>query len=209
MYCSAVIREDKRDKRLQLDIETLTSSKHWEESSIWGTLMCRSIKTLKLGLADPCQSSQSDEANRPTRRQLGAVVSFWRAFPFVVINNVAHFSIHHSISRKPPTPEPKEANNKSSQESDPASTMAPKKNTSTTASAASSKQASSPLGHMYVVDKVWNGYWETTGHQTLMIDAFLAFLLLVGGLQFLYFIFCSKDVSNPTDRFTVMGGWRD
>lgn len=68
--------------------------------------------------------------------------------------------------------------------------MAPKKNSG------SSGPTSSPT-NLYVVDKVWNGYWETTSHQTLVIDAFLVFLLLVGGVQFLYFLTCSHDVSIP------------
>lgn len=71
--------------------------------------------------------------------------------------------------------------------------MAPKKNPAASTSAAPSSKPT----NLYVVDKVWNGYWETTSHQTLVIDAFLVFLLLVGGIQFLYFLTCSHDVSKP------------
>lgn len=78
--------------------------------------------------------------------------------------------------------------------------MAPKKSPAASVSAA---PASKPT-NLYVVDKVWNGYWETTSHQTLIIDAFLVFLLLVGGLQFLYFLTCSHDVgSNQLSTLTL------
>lgn len=70
--------------------------------------------------------------------------------------------------------------------------MAPKKNPAASTSAAPSSKPT----NLYVVDKVWNGYWETTSHQTLVIDAFLVFLLLVGGVQFLYFLTCSHDPYN-------------
>lgn len=78
--------------------------------------------------------------------------------------------------------------------------MAPKKAPAASVSAA---PASKPT-NFYVVDKVWNGYWETTSHQTLVIDAFLVFLLLVGGLQFLYFLTCSHDVSNQFGTFLLL-----
>lgn len=69
--------------------------------------------------------------------------------------------------------------------------MAPKKNT------AAVNKPGRPFQNIYVVDKVWNGYWETTSHQTLLIDAFLAFLLVVGAVQAFYFVFFSHDVSYP------------
>lgn len=81
--------------------------------------------------------------------------------------------------------------------------MAPKKNT---AAVASVNQPGRPFQNFYVVDKVWNGYWETTSHQTLLIDAFLAFLLVVGALQALYFLAFSHDVSYPIDHIGVLLG---
>lgn len=43
---------------------------------------------------------------------------------------------------------------------------------------------------------VWDGYWTTTNHQTLLLDTFLAFLVAIGGIQALYFLVCGRNVSG-------------
>lgn len=73
--------------------------------------------------------------------------------------------------------------------------MAPKK--TATAVAPSSEGWSDSFKAEF--DKVWNGYWSTTNHQTKVIDVFLAFLLAVGGIQFLYFFVGSSNVSGFPD----------
>lgn len=43
-------------------------------------------------------------------------------------------------------------------------------------------------------EQIWSHYWKTTGHQTRLIDAFLAFLMAVGAIQFVYYFLIAKDV---------------
>lgn len=69
--------------------------------------------------------------------------------------------------------------------------MAPKKNTAATP-ASESWLASSQLEF----EKVLNGYWSATNHQTKVIDVFLGFLVAVGAIQFLYFFLGSSNVGG-------------
>jgi oligosaccharyltransferase complex subunit epsilon len=74
--------------------------------------------------------------------------------------------------------------------------MAPKKQKGETANIASSSrsrsssvpsQSSSTLSHFSVAaNDLWKSYWEKTPNSLLIIDAFLVFLMYVGGVQFLY-----------------------
>lgn len=60
-----------------------------------------------------------------------------------------------------------------------------------------SSSSSSPVAQLCQLgDKVWNHYLKTTGYQTRLIDAFLVFLLVVGGIQFLYYILIAQDVRS-------------
>lgn len=63
--------------------------------------------------------------------------------------------------------------------------MAPKKPT-TSSSAASSTKASTTQSYPELVASVWDKYLETTPQRTKLLDVFLAFLLVVGAVQFLY-----------------------
>ncbi|KAF3762467.1 defender against death DAD protein [Cryphonectria parasitica EP155] len=79
--------------------------------------------------------------------------------------------------------------------------MAPKKNTSAPGSSAAPSKPQTPpfsLQSWPDADKVWNGYWKITNHQTRLLDIFLAFLVLVGGLQMLYFLAGGR---NPYNAF--------
>lgn len=49
----------------------------------------------------------------------------------------------------------------------------------------------------HVFMTVWNGYWETTSAQTLLIDVFLAFLVTVGVIQAVYWAVGGRNVSAP------------
>ncbi|KAJ4414258.1 oligosaccharyltransferase complex subunit epsilon [Gnomoniopsis sp. IMI 355080] len=72
--------------------------------------------------------------------------------------------------------------------------MAPKK----TATASTSPSESLVASSQAEFNKVWNGYWSNTNHQTKVIDVFLGFLVAVGAIQFLYFFLGS---SNPFNAF--------
>lgn len=89
--------------------------------------------------------------------------------------------------------------------------MAPKKATSA-GPAASSKQSAAVSPHYLPddVQKVWNGYWDITSHQTKLIDIFLAFLVLVGGLQMLYFLLGGRNVSSShCPSLALTNKWTD
>ncbi|KAJ4397133.1 oligosaccharyltransferase complex subunit epsilon [Gnomoniopsis smithogilvyi] len=72
--------------------------------------------------------------------------------------------------------------------------MAPKKNAAAAMPSSEGWVASSKVEF----DKVLNGYWSSTNHQTKLIDVFLGFLVAVGAIQFLYFFLGS---SNPFNAF--------
>lgn len=85
--------------------------------------------------------------------------------------------------------------------------MAPKKNAAAaaqadtpvstpakTTKAAKAQPSKSPLSP----EQIWSHYWKTTGHQTRLIDAFLAFLMAVGAIQFVYYFLIAKDVRANT-----------
>lgn len=70
--------------------------------------------------------------------------------------------------------------------------MAPKK----TVTAATSPSEGWVASSQAEFEKVWDGYWSTTSHQTKVIDVFLAFLVAVGAMQFLYFCVGSSNASD-------------
>lgn len=79
----------------------------------------------------------------------------------------------------------------------PQSTMPPKKTTT------SAPVAPSAIESIPVFKQVWDGYWSTTNHQTLLIDAFLGFLVAVGGIQTLYFLICGRNVRSYSQGQTT------
>lgn len=81
--------------------------------------------------------------------------------------------------------------------------MAPKKNAAATAPAdtpvstpakATKAAKAQPSKTSLLPEQIWSHYWKTTGHQTRLIDAFLAFLMAVGAIQFVYYFLIAKDV---------------
>lgn len=81
--------------------------------------------------------------------------------------------------------------------------MAPKKNAAATAPAdtpvstpaKATKAAKAQTSKSSLLpEQIWSHYWKTTGHQTRLIDAFLAFLMAVGAIQFVYYFLIAKDV---------------
>ena len=48
-----------------------------------------------------------------------------------------------------------------------------------------------------LANHVWQQYLATTTQRTMLLDAFMAFLVLVGGLQFLYCVLAGNYVRQP------------
>lgn len=65
--------------------------------------------------------------------------------------------------------------------------MAPKK----TANSSPPNWATSTFNTM------WSHYQKTTTHQTKLIDIFLLFLVVVGAIQFVYYLVLARDVRTP------------
>lgn len=93
------------------------------------------------------------------------------------------------------------------------SNMAPKKNAaatvpadtpvSTPAKTARTAKAQ-PSKTSLLPEQIWSHYLKTTGQQTRLIDAFLAFLMAVGAIQFVYYFLIAKDVrATPSTWATV------
>lgn len=92
--------------------------------------------------------------------------------------------------------------------------MAPKKNATAPADtpvstpAKTTKTAKTQTSKASLLpEQIWSHYWKTTGHQTRLIDAFLAFLMAVGAIQFVYYFLIAKDVRamppSPTPGITL------
>lgn len=77
--------------------------------------------------------------------------------------------------------------------------MAPKKPTgSSSAATTSSSKASKTQSYPELVASVWNNYIESTPQRTKLLDVFLAFLLAVGAVQFVY---CVVAGNYPFNAF--------
>jgi len=50
-----------------------------------------------------------------------------------------------------------------------------------------------------IAQHVWQQYLTTTPQRTMLLDAFMAFLVLVGGLQFLYCVLAGNYVCLSPD----------
>lgn len=48
-----------------------------------------------------------------------------------------------------------------------------------------------------IASHVWQQYLTNTAQRTLLLDAFMAFLVLVGGLQFVYCVLAGNYVRRP------------
>jgi oligosaccharyltransferase complex subunit epsilon len=70
-------------------------------------------------------------------------------------------------------------------------TMAPKKPSASTPSQVSSLSSNDVLT---TLTQTWNRYLDATPQRVLLIDVFMAFLVLVGGLQFLYCVIAGNYV---------------
>lgn len=91
--------------------------------------------------------------------------------------------------------------------------MAPKRNArdaATTAAAAAPVKAAAPapvvkpkkdanLSPQEVAVAMWDGYVKTTPQRTKLIDVFMAFLAVVGVLQFVYCVIVGNYVSAATE----------
>jgi len=58
-------------------------------------------------------------------------------------------------------------------------------------------KANEPLNPAEVAQSIWNKYVTTTPQRTKLIDVFMAFLVVVGVLQFVYCVIVGNYVSWP------------
>jgi len=108
--------------------------------------------------------------------------------------------------------------------------MAPRSRHATPAVQTSTAQASSPATQskksptstsspkntqdvQQIVQDIWSKYLEKTPQRAKLIDAFMAFLVVVGGLQFLYCVVAGNYVSFHSAHCDVpvrakSGGWK-
>jgi oligosaccharyltransferase complex subunit epsilon len=86
---------------------------------------------------------------------------------------------------------------------------APSPSTSAFSSSASTTLSSGPKtlsANSSVPDiavHVWQQYLTTTPQRTLLLDAFMAFLVLVGGVQFAYCVLAGNYVCLTTNDFLI------
>lgn len=78
----------------------------------------------------------------------------------------------------------------------PPSTLS--KSTTTASSSSSSAQSAQEI-----LTALWTNYLNTTPQRVKLIDVFMAFLVLVGGLQFVYCVLVGNYVSSPPQRCSV------
>jgi DAD family len=90
------------------------------------------------------------------------------------------------------TPPPKSA---------PSHTKALSSTTPSTPSSKPSSSLSNKSSPQDVALHVWNQYLQNTPSRTLLLDLFMAFLVLVGGIQFLYAIIGGNYVSPNIDNY--------
>lgn len=78
--------------------------------------------------------------------------------------------------------------------SNPSASGAPVRRPSSTASNVKNAQ-----DVQEIVQGIWQGYVDKTPQRVKLIDAFMAFLVLVGGLQFVYCVVAGNYVSASTE----------
>lgn len=72
----------------------------------------------------------------------------------------------------------------------PKPSFTPSKPSSSTSSTSSSQQSAQEI-----LTSLWNNYLNTTPQRVKLIDVFMGFLVVVGGLQFLYCVLVGNYVS--------------
>lgn len=79
--------------------------------------------------------------------------------------------------------------------SNPSASGAPSRNRSTSSSSSASNIKNAQDVQQILLG-VWNNYVEKTPQRVKLIDAFMAFLVVVGGLQFVYCVIAGNYVST-------------
>lgn len=93
-------------------------------------------------------------------------------------------------------------------------TMSPKPRTTapqttTTSSSATVKSKSSGIDAQSILQGVWSNYMKKTPQRTKLLDTFMAFLVTVGALQFLYVVLVGNFVRPPShSSFLSSPSWR-
>jgi oligosaccharyltransferase complex subunit epsilon len=67
----------------------------------------------------------------------------------------------------------------------------------------SSTNSRNPQTAQEILESIWNNYVEETPQRAKLIDVFMGFLLVVGGLQFLYCVIAGNYVS-PSSMWQVL-----
>jgi oligosaccharyltransferase complex subunit epsilon len=82
---------------------------------------------------------------------------------------------------------------------------------STPAPARSTKSTSSSTDAQAILQGIWDKYVSKTSQRVKLLDVFMAFLVVVGALQFLYVVVVGNFVSFPCSSShcigTVYGFW--
>lgn len=159
----------------------------------------------RLGFRYPCQGSQSQTSSRfhhLSSAALEAFVSFWRATNYIRQDCNA---IPQRCAFQPPllttsylrtNPFPTDFNYL---RRSPFSVMAPKKASTGTSSASASSGAPATWATS-TFDTMWSHYQKTTTHQTKLIDVFMLFLVVVGAIQFVYYVLLARDVRGKSTQ---------
>jgi hypothetical protein len=145
---------------------------------------CHHSSARSAPFSDPCQP------HRPPSRTRG-----------LLLQHQHQFHIHTSTSPRPPSTRP-------SANSPPLSnllTMPPKSRQSapqtatpsTTSSSTPARSSSKASGSAQdIVQGVWNNYLQKTPQRVKLLDTFMAFLVVVGALQFLYCLIVGNFVCS-------------
>lgn len=148
---------------------------------------------------DPCTAELSVQSFKSSRgnKSLGNICTMdWRPLQIISINQTRLLDSKHRIAlrnvmaKKPATqtastpPKPLKQTNSSQ----PASKSTP--------------SLSSKPSPQQVALHVWNEYLQNTPARTFLLDAFMVFLVLIGGIQFLYAVLFGNYVC-----FCYLNGW--
>jgi oligosaccharyltransferase complex subunit epsilon len=78
--------------------------------------------------------------------------------------------------------------------------MAPKQRTTASAAAPSTPSSRPKAEAQDILSGVWNRYATQTASRVKLLDSFMAFLVVVGALQFLYVVIVGNFVRAPPPR---------
>lgn len=104
--------------------------------------------------------------------------------------------------KRTPASQSTSTSSSSSQQPPARSSQSFKTNTSASSSSFSKNQSAQEI-----LLGVWNNYLKSTPQRVKLIDVFMAFLVVVGGLQFVYCVVAGNYVSGVYLPLTMTVGW--